>query len=284
MENTKTSSMDSLFPSSSVPIIAELINTSRQGTKALETQLANSARELKMWEDLSMYIQRGWALHILALLEKENARLKQMRAENHSAIPALEETYAHAKEQGEKKHKQFPRLIEQAFAGIKPSLDRTSQHPRYNLADGFFKLAIDDQKRTARLTDNEGVLGEIPADVGAIVELVQKEYKRVFERPFNGKKFLEKLRHQYLAIVGKKQEQDGAVIPIRSITQRLGKNEKGFRTDEFLMDLSQIVTEGPIEINGWKLDLQQTKDISQGMLLHGLAGRGYIGFITFKKV
>jgi len=266
-----------------LPVLADLVSASKQRTKILEAELSDSAKELQTWVDLTLYIQKGWVLHIIMLTERESLRLKQLRSQGHRAIPHLEVTYKLAKEQADRLHKRFPALIEQAFSGMQPVLDRTSQHPRYNFADGFFQLAVDDQKRTARLSDNEGVLGEIPADVGAVVDLVQREHRRVFERSFDAKRFLERLRHQYLAVLRKKQEQDGAVIPIRSITQRLGKNEKGFRTDEFLIDLSRIVTEGPTEINGWRLDLQQTKDTSQGMLLHGLAGRGYIGFITFKK-
>ncbi len=97
-------------------------------------------------------------------------------------------------------------------------------------------------------------------------------------------KVLSKLRHQYLAIVRRDKESDGASIPIRNLTSRLGKNEKGFRTDEFLIDLSRLVESDHLEIDGRRLDLQQTKDAHQGMLLHGAAGRGYIGFITFRKV
>jgi hypothetical protein len=63
----------------------------------------------------------------------------------------------------------------------------------------------------------------------------------------------------------------------------MAENTKGLRSDEFLVDLSQLAQDGPFEIGGRKLDLQQTKDTNQGMLLHGAAGRGYVGYIVFKE-
>ncbi len=87
-----------------------------------------------------------------------------------------------------------------------------------------------------------------------------------------------------MAVIKNEKISDGSSVPIRHITRRLGKNEKGFRTDEFLIDLSRLVEQGATEVDGRQFELQQTKNTEQGMLLHGAAGRGYIGFILFKKV
>ena len=156
-------------------------------------------------------------------------------------------------------------------------------HPLQEEAE-FFQLEVDEQKGIARLSDNEGNLAQLPADVAAIVERVEAERKRICGRRFDGKKFLKGLRTHYLAVIKKEAQQDGASIPIRQITRRMGKNVKRFRTDEFIFDLSRLVDNGPLEIEGVRLDLQQTKDTNQGILLHGKAGRGYIGFIVFRKV
>ena len=85
-----------------------------------------------------------------------------------------------------------------------------------------------------------------------------------------------------MEIIKKINRDDGSSVPIRKITRRL-KNVKGFRTDEFLVDLSWLASEGPFEIEGRRLDLQQTKDTEQGMLLHNAEERGYVGFIVFKE-
>ena len=96
------------------------------------------------------------------------------------------------------------------------------------------------------------------------------------------KKILKKLRTQYLAIVKAQKRKDGDSIPIRQITSRLGKNEKGFRTDEFLIDISHLADKGEVEIDGYKIEFQQTKDTSQGMYLH-IEPKRYIGSVVFKK-
>jgi hypothetical protein len=239
--------------------------------------------EQTFWRKLRQYIADGWHLNLVALMTNESQYISSRRETNNNAVNELGELFREAQDECEKIIRRFPGKIEEAFRDISPKIDRNSQHPRYYFGEGFFQLTIDDKKRTAKLTDYEGVLGEVPADIGAVVEMIQREYKRVFERSFEPNKVLAKLRHQYLAVVKKSNQTDGSIVPIRSITQRLGKNEKGFRTDEFLYDLSRLVNENQTEIEGVKLDLQQTKDTNQGMLLHGLAGRGYVGFITFRK-
>src|SRR5262249_18391972 len=144
-------------------------------------------------------------------------------------------------------------------------LDSDSRHPRYSLEHKFFQIEIDDQRRIARLSnrEREGRLAELPADVGAVVDAIQREHTRVFGRSFDGKKFLKQLRTQYLAILKKEKLSEGASVPIRHITRRLGKNIRGFRPDEFLVDLSRLVERGPTQVDGWQLDLQQTKDTNQ---------------------
>ena len=120
------------------------------------------------------------------------------------------------------------------------SLARDSRHPQYNFYEGFLRVEIDERRGQARLSDYEGRLDEFPADVGAVLDVVRREARRLFEREFDGNKFFVKLHHHYAAVIKKENLTEGAPIPIRSITSRLGKNEKGFRTDEFLIDLSRL--------------------------------------------
>lgn len=262
----------------------DLLASAKQHARTLKADAEEAARIEKVWDDFLRFSSRGWPLHVLNLLERESPLLKKMRGDNDGAVRALEDAYRIAKEQAEAIQRRYPGYLEDAFRAAKLPLDSDSRHPRYSLERKFFQLEIDDQRRMARLSDHEGRLAEFPADVGAVVETVQRERNRIFERPFDGRKFLKQLRAQYLAIVKKEKQSDGASIPIRHITRRLGKNAKGFRSDEFLVDLSRLVEQGPMDIDGWRLDLQQTKDTNQGMLLHGAAGRGYIGFIVFRKV
>lgn len=271
------------FPVEMIDQVRELHAQAKADTQRLKAEAEIAAQAERAWAEFHAFLDKGWTLHLLALLEKEAPRLKKMRAENHPAIPAIEDAYRRAKEERDRIFRRFPSLLEEAFANSGLSIDPTSRHPKYTLESGFFRLEIDEKKQTARLSDHEGRLAEIPADVQAVVETVRRERQRLFDRKYNAKKFLQTVRSQYKAIIRKEKQPDGSSVPIRHITRRLGKNVKGFRTDEFLVDLSRLAQDGPFEIDGRRLDLQQTKDTNQGMLLHGAAGRGYVGFIVFKE-
>ena len=275
---------DMEFPSEIVDGIRELHSSAKAAVQQLSAEAEEVARTERVWADLERFLAKGWALHVLDLVEKEAPRLRKMRAENNPAVPLIQKAYRLAKEESEAIVRRYPALLEEACRTAGLVLDSHSRHPRYSFDRGFFRLEIDEKKRTARLSDHEGRLAEHPADVQAVVETVRREHQRIFGRAFNGPKFLKTLRAQYKAVLNKEQQADGASVPIRRITRRLGKNVKGFRTDEFLVDLSRLAEKGPFDIDGRRLDLQQTKDTNQGMLLLGAAARGYIGFIVFKEV
>jgi len=272
------------FPQEIVDQARELHGAAKAEAQRLKAETAAAAQAEKVWAECCAFLTKGWALHFLSLIEKEAPRLEKMRAENHSSIPSIEEACRLAKEEADRIMRRFPGLLEEACRNAELSLDSDSQHPKYKMEQGFLWLEIDDKKRTARLSDHEGRLAELPADIQAIVETIQHEHKRVFGRSISGSKFLKTLHSQYKAIIKKDKQADGSSVPIRHITRRLGKNKKGFRTDEFLVDLSRLAEKGPFEIEERRLDLQQTKDTNQGMLLHGAGPRGYIGFIVFKEV
>jgi len=264
--------------------VMDLLASAKERSRALKAEAESAARIESVWERLHSFMVKDWPLHILDLLDREVALLNAMRAEGHPVTHAVEEVYRDATEQADAVKRRYPSLLEEACRSAGLALDPESRHPTYSLEQRFFQLKVDEQKWVARLSDHEGRLADLPADVGAVVEVLLREWKRIFGRPFNGPQFLKLLLSQYLAVAKKDKQTDGASIPIRHITRRLGKNVKGFRSDEFLVDLSRLVEQGPMEIDGYRLDLQQTKDTNQGMLLHGPAGRGYIGFVVFRKV
>lgn len=270
------------FSPESIGFARELSASRRQTATQLRTQAEEASHIEKVCTDLVIFLEKGWVIHVLHLLDKEKITLRGIC--KGSDLSSLEEIYLKAKDEAEKTQRRFPSLLDQACREANLEINPESRHPRYYFDGMFFTLEINDQKKTARLSDYEGTLGELPCDVGAVVEAIQRERNRVFERKFNGKAFLKKLRRQYLAVIKRGKHEDGASVPIRQITSRLGKNERGFRTDEFLVDLSRLVEQGPFEIDGRRLDLQQTKDSNKGMLLPARAGRGYIGFILFREV
>lgn len=264
--------------------LEEFIHEARSCAERLHNEWQAAEGVRIFWDTLASYAAKDWVCHIHDHLDKEKERLRQWRTEGHPAIPTLESLYREAKSAADKGMVSFPGDLERACTESNLQIDRTSREPHYTFQNGFLELDVDTGKHLAHLKDREAKLATVPADIGAVIEIVLAEYKRLFGRQFEGEKFLRKLRSNYQAVLNRENLRDGEVLPIRRITHRLGKNEKGFHTDEFLIDLSRLVEDGPLEIDGMRLDLQQTKDTNQGMLLHGVASRGYIGFIVFRKV
>lgn len=272
------------FPANIIDVVAESHARAKEQACELKTKAEDANRMERVWQSVHTFTSRGWAFHLLSFLSKETPMLKRLREENHPAIPALEEAYRIAEDEAKRSMRDYPALLQEACSLAALPLDGSSRHPRYTLNGGFFKLDIDESKRVARLSDHEGRLAELSADVDPVIEIIQREYNRIFGRPFDGKKFLKQLRSHYLAVLKRDHKPDGEAVPVRQITRRLGKNMKDFRADEFLVDLSRLVECGPLDIDGRRLDLQQTKDTNQGMLLYGASARGYVGFVTFREV
>lgn len=272
------------FPPSVADAIRELSAEAKEEAAAFKSRAEEATRRHAVWESLNSFINKGWSLHILELLEREAPQVKELEQREHAAAQAIGQASTLAAKIASRFHVEFPREIEEASQEAHLRIDKVSRHPTYYFDEQFFRLEIDEGRKSARLYTNEGKLAEHPADAGAIVETLQRERHRILDRPFNSKTFLRKLRHHYSAIIKKERREDGEAIPIRRITGRLGKNQKGFRTDEFLYDLARLVEEASLTTDGWELDLQHTKDTREGMLLHGVARRGYIGFIVFRKI
>ena len=273
-----------IFPETVREAVAQVAGQLGKRAEALQAQADEAARGYDVWKRLSDHIGHGWSLHVLQTLRKHRQLVESIVTGRPELAAALHEIQSAAEQHSRLTIQRYPMLMEQFSNARGLTLDRTSRHPIYTFEDGFFKLAIDERNGTASLSDHEGALAEVSADVEAVLQTVEAEHKRVFARQFDGPKVLKRLRQQYIGVAAKEGRTDGDPIPIRHITRRLGKNAKGFRTDEFLVDLSRLLKAGPLEIDGRRLDLQQTKDTSQGMLLHGISASGYIGFVLFRRV
>lgn len=260
--------------------IRDLRSSARVHAQQLRLAADQASQTEAFWADLERFLVKGWAMHLLSLAQIEAPRIKTLKATNLSALSSIEQAIQLAKEESEVELRRYPVILEEACAAAELHLDSNSRHPKYGLENGFFLLEIDETKHVARLSDHEGRLAELPADVPAVVEALRREHSRVLGRAFNGPKFLKTLRAQYKAVLKRDQLSDGDSVPIESITHRLGMNINSFRTDEFLIDLSKLANQGPFEIDGRRLVLQHTKDTNQEMFL---ITDGHVGFIVFKE-
>lgn len=275
------------FPSSidTGVTLQQAVADAKRRASNLKVESDAASKEAVIWEDLLSFHDKGWWFHLRAVFDREAEFFRRVRASGEPVINQLEALFRQAKERTDDLIHELPRDIERMAQEHKLPLDRAkSGHPKYRFRDGFLTLEINDARRTARLGDYEEKLGEMPPDIDAIAQAIKQHDKRLFSRPFEGAKFLEKLRRSYLAILKKEKKQDGDPVPLRSIARRLADNEKKFRRDEFLIDLSRLAEEGPPATGGYKFEFQQTKDTDQGFLLHGPSGRGMINLLIFRKV
>lgn len=262
--------------------------------KQLNSQLQENSNRLKVEAEeaqkmsvlistLLSYLEKGWPMHFLNLADKEDKMLQKLRTDGFVQIQELEEAYRKAKEESDRLIRRYPSVFDEACKAARITLDANSPHPKYGIKNGFFRVEINESTRVAKLSDLEGKLAELPADVEAVVRRIRIEYTRVFDRRFHGPNFIKRIRAQYKNIIKRDNLSDGASVPIREITKNLKRIGKDFRMDEFVVDLSKLAEKGPYEVDGKVIDLQQTKDTKQGVLLTGAASRGYIGYLLFKE-
>lgn len=263
--------------------IKQCAEAAQEKAKQLKQQADDAAKAAGIWSRLLECRDQGLWFCLRTLIEDERVFFHRLRESADPVVESLEKLYKEAKEQTEDLLLSLPRDIEKLAEREGLALDRSSRHPKYTLKEGFITLQIDEAKRVAKISNYEVKITEVPADIGLIGEVLKSEEKRLFARKFDGAKFLQKLRATYVAILKKEKRPDGDPVPLRTITRKLASNDKGFRRDEFLIDLSKLAMEGPAEVSGFRFELQQTKDANQGMLLYGPAGRGMVNLLIFNK-
>jgi len=249
----------------------------------LKQQSEVATKAANIWSRVLEARDQGLWFQLRALIEGENAYFHRLREAGEQIVGPLEDLYKKAKQQTSDLLLSLPRDMEKLAAREELALDQTSRHPKYTFKSGFITLVVDESKRLARISNYEAKLADVALDMETIGAVLKGEEARLFGRKFEGAKFLQKLRAIYLAILKKEKRSDGSPVPIKAISRKMASNDSRFRRDEFLIDLSRLVVEGPAEIAGFKFELQQTSDASQGMLLYGPASRGMINLLIFTK-
>jgi len=222
-----------------------------------------------------------WALDVV---EKEGQTLAAYLESQGPTI--LRELQSQLEEPARRAWVEYPKMLEEECRRERLVLDPRSRHPNYKFADGFLSVKVKKQGKTtvALLTSNERKIAEFPADVETVVEKVKKEEERLFGRPYDGHKLLGTIRRHYLEFLEEQGQSDGSLVELRSLAQRIVKSQRGYRLDEFIVDLSRLAREGPHEIDARRLELRGTRDDTRGVLLHDLVKLGYVGAIRFTEV
>lgn len=269
-------------------LLAAAANQAAEDAERLTLELGNAKKLAALLQQLVTHRDRAWPLHIKASCEREKTFLAELRKREHAAIVLIEDLYRDAKERATKAIEQLPRDIEKLAKQAGLSIDFTqSAHPKYYfLQEGFVEVRIDDKKQIALIGNRECKGMTMPADASAIIEAVAAERQRLFERGNPGAEFLAAVHKGYQQQLKKEGCKAGDPVPLRQIYARMADDRKDpraprYQADEFLIDMSFLVEQGPGEIDGIGFTLQQTKDTDEGMLLIGPAGRGMVSLIRF---
>jgi hypothetical protein len=228
-------------------------------------------------------LENKYYAEILQLRDSQSAIFKRVCSEPDLAN-LIENIFSLSQNNCETIAKNYPRLIENASNMHDLQLDKNSHHPKYKFFDRFIVLDIDDRAFKAKASTPEGRLFTKPFDIELVLTEIKRESDRLFKRSFNAQNFIKRLFIDYKAIISKEGKTIGDAVPIRKITTRRGKNQSGFRTDEFIIDLCKLIESKTKSTGDCVLELGQTKDTRSGMPLYGsLSVGGYVGFISFKK-
>lgn len=249
----------------------------------LRHKLDECKGDQKFLEKVISHRDKGWWLHLKVLYECEVERFKRLRQRGNPSIGPIDELYRHANEQASQMPTMFPSNIERHAKDQKIAIN--GNHPRYFFGKyKFLEAIIDDEKLNCTVQTREGKLATIPADPNAIIEEVRNQLERLFGRKFDGHSFLADVRRAYLAAIkAQNNAREGDPIPLRKIFSRITTKAKAYKIDEFLVDLSMLVEQGPAATAGYRFELQQTRDTQEGILLLGTAGTGMVNLMIFKN-
>jgi hypothetical protein len=260
--------------------LSELMHAREMAEKEisdLQDKLDIRRKDAKLCTEVIRFVEEEWHFHLQDLLSKEKSRVDALKKARPELAVELEKQREFAKAQGDNQLRRFMSLFPDACKTAGMELDRDCRHPKYTFDERFLTLELNDKKGEATLKTIEGRIGRMPADIPALVEWLKKERTRLFERKFDGVKFLKAIYKAYKSILKKGKKMDGESVPVRDVLKQLKR-----RADEQNVDLSKLTHMNPQpSVEGQRIDFQQSKDTEKGMLLWKSTG-GYIGFITFK--
>lgn len=236
----------------------------------------------KFWTELVGHLARNEQGSVLLHLNRNREYLQSLETGSVQISEQLDQLHNAALEKARETASRFGRLFPHAARSAGLLIDPSSRHPKYTFRNGFIRLELDEKKLTAKLATREGEEIEYGLDLELIIAALNDEHSRLFERDFSPEPFLRSLHKAYTAVLRSDKLSDGTEVPIRRVSNRLGKNLSRFSTDEFNIDLARVVQSGHTSVEGRQLHLNHTRNTRQGMLLHGLEQGGYVGFISFK--
>lgn len=271
------------FPDNLRSMLKSMREAAEQHAAFLRRKLEATEQVRKTLQQLSVLMSVGRPFHILYLMEQHGALRSSFPRFSSEQLTALDEITGIATAQAQEVLRRYPALLDLACQKAGLPLDRTSRHPEYNFEKGFFRLKVD-KRGMATLSNAERNLGKFPADIDNVINRVREEHTRVFGRPFDGDAFLKELSGIYSRILHSKGLEEGSSVAVRELHRLMSREKRGYRIDEFVIDVSRLVRQGPLEIDGKRLELRQTESAKKGIRLYDVKTAGLVGLVRFKEV
>ena len=144
---------------------------------ALQHELSDIRKLERLLAQLVEYRDRSWLLHLKFACERESNLLKELRTQDHPAIPVVEALFRDAQSKASGVIQSIPAELERLSKARGITLDfARSRHPKYLFAeDGFIEVIVNDKKQSAYIATREGKLANLPADPEAIIDTVVTE-------------------------------------------------------------------------------------------------------------
>lgn len=271
------------FPQEAEELLHSLLGRTSDRLNDLKLAIQTAKHFRGVLEHILEQVSRNRPLHALALMEKHESFAREQCQFGHDPWDEWNRVRKRAEEQAKRLLIRYPKLLEEACKDACLNLDMTSRHPAYTFDDGFFELKLDG-KGIAELFSYGRRFTRLPGDIEAVVAKLMEKRDALFGREFDPQKFLRQLRTSYAHILLPAGRPDGESVPIREIVERMTRKGAEHTIEEFVVDLSRLINYGPLEIDRRRLELEHTRDMEEGMLLHDVDTAGYIGFVRFGEV
>jgi hypothetical protein len=259
-------------------LVEDLIARADREVEGIKASLSEAQTLRKFLAGLHERLNAGQLSEALRHIRAGSKALAALEGRDVEAHTAVENLAAELQVQVEGASKELVIRFPEAVAATSLNLDPGSRHPKYTLLDGLIQVQFEKASLTTQITPRDGRRALLGTDVPVVVARLKEEAERLTMRPFNPKTVLAQITVAYQAVCMEAGIPVGESIPIKGVISELAK-AKGFRPDEFNVDLSRLVRD---EYSVNRLKLENSRDANSGVLLWQLDQRGYYGYIKIE--
>ena len=271
---------------------AQLVERAIEHCRRLEAQVR---KERKVWETLQKRLadaeQRPFA--VLHLIEQ----LRNLQSPNVQELSELEKAL---KDKAKEQINHYRDLLTQALKDDECTVE--GRFPEYQV-NKIIRVQIDERRYQAKIGTRfhtETVRDDI--SVATVAEVVRREVKRLFGRPFDAKEFLQTLWQAYLLALTSegKPQRVGEYARIWSVhkfvvmlrqkdaafTDPSGKKFEPYLPDQFAVDIGKLLVEDVTQtLQGYRLHLTPVRSPKEALFIVNWkkgVGQNY-GLLSFRQ-